>query len=290
VTGLVFAAIAPHGSLAIAELCDPEELDAAVKTRAAMEELGRRFDASAPDAAVVVSPHNVHVEGAIAVIAAKELAGSLEEEGRGTIELTCPVDLDLAVRLRAELGRAGVPSLTISYGSNRLHEASMPLDWGTLIPLWFMGGRRDPPIPVVLLAPARDLTPEVHVQAGRAIAQAAAASGKRVAMIASADHGHGHDPEGPYGFDPASAAYDERVLAVTRENRLGELIDVDPTFVDEAQADSWWQLLVLHGAIEDRFDVEVISYEAPTYFGMICACFTPRNADHDRPHQTAGTR
>ena len=30
----------------------------------------------------------------------------------------------------------------------------MLLDWGALIPLWFMGGRQQPPIPVVLVSAA----------------------------------------------------------------------------------------------------------------------------------------
>ena len=55
---LVFAAIAPHGGIAIAEACAPEERDVALKTRAGMEELGRRFGAARPEAVVVLTPHN----------------------------------------------------------------------------------------------------------------------------------------------------------------------------------------------------------------------------------------
>ena len=51
---LVFAAIAPHGSMAIAEWCKPEERGLAAKTRAAMEDLGRRFSAVAPEVTVVL--------------------------------------------------------------------------------------------------------------------------------------------------------------------------------------------------------------------------------------------
>ena len=31
---------------------------------------------------------------------------------------------------------------------------------------------------------------------------------------------------------------------------------------------------MLHGAIEDRFEVELLSYEVPTYFGMLTASYT----------------
>ena len=90
------------------------------------------------------------------------------------------------------------------------------MDWGTLIPLAFL-----PELPVVVVSPARDRTLAEHEALGRAIADAAGAT--RVALVASADHGHAHDPDGPYGYDPAAAAYDERVVELVRENRLGEL-------------------------------------------------------------------
>jgi hypothetical protein len=35
-------------------------------------------------------------------------------------------------------------------------------------------------------------------------------------------------------------------------------------------------MLVLHGATATGFDAELLSYEAPTYFGMLCASFMPR--------------
>ena len=75
---LVFAAIAPHGGIAIAEACAPEERGVALKTRAGMEELGRRFAAARPEAVIVASPHNVHISNAFGVIVASRVAGSLD--------------------------------------------------------------------------------------------------------------------------------------------------------------------------------------------------------------------
>lgn len=273
-SGIVVGAIAPHGGIAVAELCTEAELPVAAATRAGLEELGRRFAAARPETIVVLTPHNVHVEGSFAVIVAGRLEGVVGENGR-EIALTSPVDLDLSLALLGDLAAAGLPATAVSYGGNRPAEASMPMDWGALIPLWYMGGRADPPAHIVLVSPARDLSGEAHVQAGRVVAATAAASGKRVGLIASADHGHAHDPNGPYGFDPASAVYDKQIVELVGGNRLAGLLEIDPGFVAEAQADSWWQMLVLHGATEDGFDVELLSYEAPTYFGMLCAAFTP---------------
>jgi aromatic ring-opening dioxygenase LigB subunit len=60
-SGIVVAAIAPHGGIAVAELCDESELETAAATRAGLEELGRRFADATPEAVVVLTPHNVHV-------------------------------------------------------------------------------------------------------------------------------------------------------------------------------------------------------------------------------------
>jgi aromatic ring-opening dioxygenase LigB subunit len=266
---LVFAAIAPHGTLPEAPIPDADQ------THAALDELGRRFEAARAEATIVLTPHNVHVEGHFAVVLAGTLAGRLAELDAPEVELSCPVDLELAAEAVVALHDEGVPVVGASFGANDPGAAIAPMDWGVLIPLWYMGGRSEPQVPAVVVSPARDRSLDEHVRAGRAIARAAGESGKRVALIASADHGHAHDPDGPYGFDPAAAEYDARVVELVKQNRLGGLLDLEPAFVDTAKADSWWQLVMLHGALGGRWKAEFLSYEASTYFGMLCAAYAP---------------
>jgi len=266
---LVFAAIAPHGTLAVPE-APAAAVDGAERTQAAMEELSRRFEAAAPEATVVLTPHNVHVEGHFAVVVAATVAGTLAEWDAPAIELDCPVDAELAAELVAALRGDGIPVVGVSFGANDARAATAPLDWGALIPLWFMGGRAEPQVPAVVASPARDRPWAEHVRAGAAIARAADASPKRVALIASADHGHAHDPSGPYGFDSASAEYDGLMVELIGEDRLPELLELEPGFVDAAKADSFWQLVMLHGALEaaGTWRSELLSYEAPRSGGL----------------------
>ena len=272
---LVFAAIAPHGSMAIAEWCKPAERELAARTRAAMEELGRRFAATSPDVTIVLTPHNIHVERGMAVVLAGTMSGTLES-GAMPIAMRVPVERELGIAIAAAVGEAGVPIAAVSYGANDTAAAVFPMDWGTQVPLHFMGGRDQPPKPIVMVAPARDLPWDAHVVAGRAMAKAAEASGKRVALIASCDHGHAHDPKGPYGFSPASKEFDDRVVELVKRDALGELLGFDRAFVSEAKADSFWQMLMLHGALRDAWHGDFLSYEAPTYFGMLCAAYRKR--------------
>src|SRR4029077_8136998 len=164
--GLVFAAIAPHGGIAIKD-------DVAAVTRAGMEELGRLFDEAQPDAVVVATPHNVHIANALGVIVASRVAGKLDGM-TPAVELDVPSDTELAWRLLEGLGAAGLPATAVSFGSNDPGTAVAPMDWGVLIPLWFMGGRRERPVPIVVVTPARDLPASDPLAAGAAIASVAA--------------------------------------------------------------------------------------------------------------------
>ena len=262
----MFAAIAPHGGIAIND-------EVAQVTRTGMEELGRLFDQARPEAVVVATPHNVHISSAFGVIVASRVAGHLDGM-QPPVELDVQTDSTLAWSVLHALGDAGLPAAGVSFGSNDPATAVAPMDWGVLIPLWFMGGRHSPPMPLVVVTPGRDLSASDHVTAGAAIAAVAARSDRRVALIASADHGHAHVEGGPFGFDPAADEYDELVCDIVRSNQLDRLTSIAPEMVEKAKADSWWQMLILHGATRG-WPGRLISYEAPTYFGMLTAAYWP---------------
>src|SRR5262249_7307973 len=146
------------------------------------------------------------------------------------LELSCPIDRELAERVLAALREEDLPAVRVSYGSNDETLAEMPMDWGTLIPLWFLGGRAEEPLPVVVVSPARDRSLDDHVRAGRAIARAC--EGRRAALVASADHGHAHDPDGPFGFHAAAAEFDERMVELVAANRLQDASALEPIVGD----------------------------------------------------------
>lgn len=270
---LVFGCIAPHGSIALPEAKPKDRPTLANATTAGMQELGRRFAAAAPDVSIVLTPHNIHVEGAMAVIDAAAVAGDLVQWG-SPISLRIPIDREVALSVRDAIRDDGIPVVGVSYGANDPTTSVFPMDWAILIPSHFMGGRTDPQVPVVVVAPARDLPDEVHVRAGKAIGRAAAKSRKRIALIASCDHGHGHDAKGPYGFTPKSKEFDEAVVGLIRDGDGLGFSRLGSDFARDAKADSYWQMLILEGALaRERWKGELLSYEAPTYFGMLCAAY-----------------
>jgi len=272
---LVFACIAPHGSIAIPEAKPKDRPSLASATTAGMQELGRRFAAAEPDVSIVLTPHNIHVEGAMAVIDAGAVSGDLAQWGN-PISMRIGIDRELSLSVRDAIRAAGIPVVAVSYGANDPVTAVFPMDWAVLVPAHFMGGRSEPQVPVAVVAPARDLADHIHVRAGEAIGRTAATSRKRVALIASCDHGHGHDAKGPYGFTPKSKEFDEAVVSLIRDGDGLRFSGLGSAFAREAKADSYWQMLMLEGALGHAWKGELLSYEAPTYFGMLCAAYAQR--------------
>ncbi len=285
---LVYGAIAPHGFPIIPALSDDAE--GALATRAAMLELGRRVAAKRVDVVVVAGPHGVRVDGAVCLAAVARAAGTLHWHDR-TVEMNVPVDADLTDRIAAAARDRGVPIALAGFAGNRRSQSVLPLDWGVVTPLWFLGHDRNLPgsghvlakppepdagPPVVIATPSRSLPRPAMLDFGRALATAAADDPRRVAFVASCDWAHTHRADGPYGFHPAAAEVDALVVAAARDSDLARLLDLDPAQTEAAAIDGLWQTLMLAGALEGTpVRHEVLSYEAPSYYGMLVATFDP---------------
>ncbi|CCQ96640.1 conserved hypothetical protein [[Clostridium] ultunense Esp] len=59
-----------------------------------------------------------------------------------------------------------------------------------------------------------------------------------------------------------------------REGSLDQLIHLPPQWVEEAKPDSLWQMLILAGFNEvAHLKGELLSYQVPTYYGLITAIY-----------------
>src|SRR2546430_1046909 len=141
---LVFACIAPHGSMAIPEAKPADRPTLAAATTAAMQELAGRFAAARPEVSIVLTPHNVHVEGAMAVIDAGAVAGDLAQWG-SPIAMRVGVDRELARAVHDGIREAGIPVVYVSYGGNDPASAGAPVGRALPIPVPLLGGRTGPP-------------------------------------------------------------------------------------------------------------------------------------------------
>ncbi len=204
--------------------------------------------------------------------------------------MNVPVDAPLTDAIAAAR-RRDLPVALGAYAGNMRAENIVPLDWGTMVPLWFLGHGRnlvgygnvlapdppdDPGPPAVIVTPSRLLPRAAMVAFGEAVADAVEQDGRRVAFVASCDWSHTHEG-GRYGVH-AAAEVDAAVLAALRANDPGRLIDLDEQQVVDAAIDGLWQVLILAGVMNQTpMRGEVLSYEAPSAYatGMIVAAFEP---------------
>src|SRR5689334_25027470 len=127
---LIFGCIVPHGSV----IPGTPGADACAATTAAMREIGRHLAAAQPDTVVVVTPHGIRVDGALALSCSERAAGVLDdlmiENGeQRPIRVELAVDRELARALLDGATAAHVPTAAVHYGATSGPHDCYPLDW-----------------------------------------------------------------------------------------------------------------------------------------------------------------
>lgn len=259
---IVYACIAPHGgNLLLGE----NALGPVPHCRTALARMRQSLLAARPESIAILTPHGIALENTITLgVTAR---GYGEIDGR---EIAVETDLELARIWAYKAIELGVPVTPITM---RDPEAPLPLDWGVTIPLALLTPE---PWPTVVACPAREVQRPALIAWGEALAEAAEETSRRVALIVSADQGHGHAADGPYGFTAVSADYDAAMQAAIEADDLPRLLGWPEEYAEEALADSYWQTLSLIG-VQKRVSLKAhfLSYEVDHYFGLLCAEFLP---------------
>ena len=181
----------------------------------------------------------------IGVILAENSTGTLQASprNRSSVSLKTRCDVEFANGLLERSQRAKLPVIGANYGTNEGVTSDMPMDWGTLVPLWFMIPQCGRKPRLVIVTPPREIPLSKNYQFGRVIGENAGADRKkRIIFVASADQAHSHKRSGPYGYSRRAKEYDESVLDALRRNRIGEVMRIKSGRVEAAKPDSLWQM------------------------------------------------
>jgi aromatic ring-opening dioxygenase LigB subunit len=270
--GIVFACIMPHGAEAIPQLVEHKQKDFSEITRS-MESIAAEMRRQHVDTVVIATPHNLRLKRNIGVITTEFTEGALHTEN-ASVEIRLKCDRVLSQAILKEAEEADLPVVGVNYGTNEGESSCMPMDWGVLIPLWFVKSRIEK-LQVVIVTPSREIPLQELVKFGTLIAKAANMCKAKVAFVASADQAHAHKKSGPYGFHADSAKFDQLVVDMIKQNRLEDALKLDEELIENAKPDSIWQLAILVGILRKvPMRANFLSYQAPTYFGMLCAAYT----------------
>ncbi len=271
---LVYACIAPHGGELIPKLAGPREKRFS-KTREAMEILAHKISASRPDTIIIATPHNLRLVENIAVVVSENSTGSLRVSPKRIVNLKAKCDVQLAREILREAQAQSLPVVGANYGTFEGPTSDVPMDWGTLVPLWFVFRRKRLIPRIVIVAPSREIPIEANVKFGAVMTRVLERKrSRRFVFVASADQAHTHAKSGPYGFSEAGARFDRLVIQAIEANRVESLVDMDRGLIEEAKPDSIWQLAMLAGILRRiKMKPKLLSYEVPTYYGIIAAGF-----------------
>lgn len=261
----VFSCITPHGGEIISALAGkhPERME---KTCESMRQLGKEMTEAKPDAIVIITPHGTRIDGMFSIANSETMTGDFSENNR-TYFMKRDVRRDLVGKIAENAKEDHIPIGVLNYGTSSGPLSNLILDWGAIVPLDFM-----PDIPIVVITPSRLVSYDLHIKFGQVLTKAVKESGLKVGLIASCDWSHTHDEKGPYGFHSKAKTVDEYVVNLITNNNLEDLVNISEQDIEEAKPDGIWQSLILAGAIpKEKRKIDFLSYEAPTYFGLICA-------------------
>ncbi|TMI15475.1 extradiol ring-cleavage dioxygenase, partial [Candidatus Bathyarchaeota archaeon] len=190
------------------------------------------------------------------------------------VSLSLKCDREFAQDILQESSRNRLPVVGANYGTSEGPSSDMAMDWGTLVPMWFVAREERVKARIVIVTPSREIPLSQNITFGMAIANMAEKIKKRIAFIASADQAHAHEKSGPYGYHRSAAKYDEFVSGAIQKNRIESISRLSKRFVEEAKPDSLWQMAILAGITRVvKMQGTLLSYAVPTYYGMLCASF-----------------
>ncbi|HVF11666.1 MAG TPA: hypothetical protein VNA87_01130 [Actinomycetota bacterium] len=260
---LSYAAVMPHGDALIPGIGSPANGHPRL-TEAMRETAGLAVQAEL-DALVIADPHGIGLDRLHSLTFGASAAGTL-----GHLSMELAIDRSLAEQILNTAVEDGLPLVGVS---SEDEDAPLPMEWGTIVPAWFLGEKAKIP-PVVIICPSRSHGLDQLARIGRLIARIAEASERRIGLVASADNAHAHLESGPYGFHPEAKRFDELVVKLTKEHDFGAYLEFEPELLETALPDSPWQLAILAGAFEVvPFRTRKVTYECPSYFGMMVASF-----------------
>ena len=136
----MYACIAPHGSETIEQLAPKAAANKFRKTRDGLRRLASDVGKARPDTIVIATPHNLRLWGKIAIVLSENSTGILQASPRNkkTVSLKAKCDVKFAKQLLERSARSHLPVVGAHYGTTEGVTSDMPMDWGTLVPLWFM--------------------------------------------------------------------------------------------------------------------------------------------------------
>src|SRR5438093_8627564 len=194
---LDYACIMPHGSDIIPQLAERKTECLFEKTRESVRKIARDIRNSRPQTIVLASPHNLRLRDNIAIVTSENSTGYLKGWRGRKVSLSVRCDREFARELVEESTRKQLPDVGANYGSAGGFASDMPMDWGTLVPMWFVAKEEQVKARTDIVTPSREIPLRQNIALGTTIGEMDEKRKKRLEIIASADQDHEQKKTGP---------------------------------------------------------------------------------------------
>lgn len=264
---IVFAGIAPHPPLLVPEV-GGNRIERVADSERALRDFSRRLIETQPDTVIVISPHSPLDPRVFTARSTEELQGDFREFYAPDAKLAFKNDLEMLDEIKRAAIVEGVELRELG--------RDYPLDHGAMVPLYYLreAGWSGP----VLVIGFTMLANEKHMAFGRAIEQAARASNRRVALVASGDLSHRLIVGGPYEHEPTAHLFDEQIVNSIANGDAQGVIDVDQDLRERAGECGYRSIVIALGCVGDKMrDAQVLSYEGPFGVGYMIAVLVDEN-------------
>jgi len=273
---IVGAFILPHGAM----ILDPEKdgiPKQAIKLHKEMKNVAKIIEKLKPDLIFLTSPHSISLSNDFGIYLNESGSGSAEwNDDYKNYKVKVEIDQEIANELldylsEKETAINGIASFTPSVDA--------PFRWGEAVPLWFLRNLSTKPKYVILSQPlrrhdqAKDMIPET-ITLGNDLRLYFESIEKRIVILVSADLGHTHKEDGPYGFNEAAESFDELIeqWASTLDEKI--LTKKVLSKIDQALCCGYIGFVLLQGMIQNKgFTPNVLIRETPSYYGMMIATY-----------------
>lgn len=254
----------PHPPIVLPEIGKGEERKIS-DTSSSMDAVGKDIAEISPGTIILVTPHGMMFQNAIALSYEDEISGNLRNFGVPDISMKFNINKSLTNKIYELSYEEGIPSVMTSNSLLKKYNASLFLDHGAMVPLYFINRHyKNYKLVHITYAPLSDI--ELY-KFGIAINKAVEELNENAVFIASGDLSHKLKDEGPYGFSSFGEKFDTEFLHHLEEGDVRGVFSMDKELVCNAGECGRRSIAVLLGTLDGRkFNGELLSYEGP--FGV----------------------
>lgn len=249
----------PHPPIVIPEVGKGEE-EKISDTSKNMATIGKEIAEKAPDTIIIITPHGVMFQDAVALSYEDEISGDLKSFGAATVSMRIPIDRVLTSKIYELAYNDGLP---IAMATNTLlnnYKASVFLDHGAMIPLYFINKHyKNYKLVHITYADLNDID---LYRLGVIINNAVEQLGVHAVFIASGDLSHRLKEEGPYGYSPYGQKFDTEFLLHLQNGNVKGVLNMDKETLCNAGECGRRSVAILLGTFENKkFSGDLLSYE-----------------------------